>query len=449
MAVAPQIIEALDDVSPKTGEVQYGEYTNDISPVIRVNLGDQVAAGESLTLSDNGTAVGAAVTLTAAQIAQGYADVPVANLPQGWNLLSATVVDSGGHTITSSMSFALGVATDIPAAPTITGADDGAGTSLADGAHTADATPTFHVFEAGLPPAPTGSPGHAPYGGPALLDGHIQLYEGQQLVGDAMIGFDGTVTVTSGALTPGEHTLTAVAVDRAGNVSAASAPFHLFIDGPADTGATGAVTGQVLQAGPGALEIHGGQGADTITGTDQGDILTGGAGGDLITGGTRFNDVNGNTGADTIIGRSQIGDWLMGGQGADSIDASQSTGHNVINGNLGDDTVLGGAGGDILRGGQGDDMVTGGAGADWIAGDLGHNTLTGGGGADIFRAGGGDDLVTDFNQAQGDLVSLAPGVHYSVSQVGADTVVSLDGGGQMTLAGVKLASLTSGWLVQT
>jgi Ca2+-binding RTX toxin-like protein len=441
---APQILEAIDDVSPKSGEVQYGEYTNDVSPVIRVSLGDQAAAGELLALSDNGAAVGASVTLTAAQVAQGYADVPLAKLPDGWNLLTATLADATGKTLATSMSFALGVATATPAAPSITGADDGTGTNLADGAHTHDATPTFHVFEAGLPPAPTGSPGHAPYGGPALLSGHIQLYEGDRLIGDALIGYDGTVTVTPGALSPGEHTLTAVAVDRAGNASAPSEPFHLYVDA---SGGSSGEAGQVLQAGPGALVLHGGAGADTLQGTDKADILMGGAGADSIVGGARFNDVNGGPGDDVIVGRSRLGDWLMGGQGADSIDASQSSGHNLINGNLGADTLAGGSGGDLLRGGQGDDVVHGGAGADWISGDLGHNTLSGGAGADLFFAGHGVDRVTDFDASQGDRVLIDGWTRYTVTQSGADTVIDLGGRGQMVLSGVRADSLTGGWIL--
>src|SRR6516165_1834674 len=134
---APQITEALDDVAPKTGEVDYGEYTNDRSPVVRVSLGDQVAAGEILTLSDNGSKIGAGVTLTAAEIAQGYVDVPVSNLGDGWNLLAASVTTADGTAVASSMNFALGVATTPPAAPVITGVDQGdANHVLADGAHT-------------------------------------------------------------------------------------------------------------------------------------------------------------------------------------------------------------------------------------------------------------------------------------------------------------------------
>lgn len=116
---------------------------------------------------------------------------------------------------------------------------------------------------------------------------------------------------------------------------------------------------------------------------------------------------------------------------------------------MGADTVTGGAGADVVRGGQGDDLLAGGGGNDQLFGDMGNDTLTGGAGADTFHfaAGGGHDRVTDFNPAEGDRIQIDGGAHYTVSQVGADTVVTLDSGDQITLAGVQKASLASGWIV--
>ena len=458
MSVAPQITQAFDDVAPATGSVFYGEYTNDTAPLVRVSLGDQAISGSLLQLSDNGLALGGALTLTAAQIAQGFADVPVSGLAEGWRLLTATLTESGGAVLATSMSFALGVSTTTPAAPVIASADDDAGPAtgaLADGARTDDTTPTFHIAEAGLPPPPTGSPGHPPYGGPPLLSGSIRLYEGDHLVGDAMIGFGGEVTITSGALAAGEHVLTAVAVDRAGNASPASAPFHLVV-GPDAPQTTPGVSHRptdgddLLQAGPGFLQVFGGAGADTIQGGDAPDTLNGGPGSDRIVGGVGHNEVNGNQGEDTIIGRSTVGDVLLGGRGNDLIDATAATGHDSINGNLGADTIEGGAAGAHLWGGQGDDVIIGGAGADWISGDRGQNTVTGGGGADVFHGlASGFQRVTDFSLAQGDRVQIDAGVGFHISQSGADTVVALDGGGQVVLAGVQASSLSGNWIFQT
>jgi len=212
----------------------------------------------------------------------------------------------------------------------------------------------------------------------------------------------------------------------------------------ADDGSNLLLTGRLRGSD---FAVEGGPGADTLAAIAGGDVLRGGAGDDSIVGGTGFDAVNGNQGADTLIGQSLVGDRLLGGQGADLIDARLSSGHNLLNGNRGADVLTAGSGGDVLRGGQGDDVITGGAGADWLSGDLGNDTLTGGGGGDVFHAGGGVDRLTDFVAAQGDRVLLDPGTTYALSQVGADAVLDLGGGGEMILAGVQAASLPAGWIV--
>jgi Ca2+-binding RTX toxin-like protein len=453
MATAPQVVSAFDDVAPRAGAVQYGDYTNDNAPVLRVQLGDQASIGQSLTVTSDRELTSSPVTLTAQQIAQGYADVPVSGLPEGFSLLTANLQRSDGSTLMSVAAFALGVATAAPVTPSITGAQDDAGPvigELVDGEHTDDATPTFGIFEQGLPPTPQSSPGHAPYGGPALLGGRVQLYEGGHVVGEATLGFDGVVTVTPDSLSPGRHVLTAVAVDRAGNVSAPSAPFSVFVDANAVASNQPTSGDDLLQASKGNLVVNGGPGDDTLMGASTADSLHGGPGNDSIIGGAGFNAVNGNQGQDTIIGRSTVGDWLLGGQGDDLIDARQSTGLDILNGNQGDDTLIGGAAASILRGGQGDDEIIGGAGADWISGDMGVNSLTGGAGADTFlaRPGAHVDYVLDFLPGEGDRVLVFGGAHVQASQVGGDTVVRVGGAGEMILVGVTHANLPETWLVQ-
>ena len=102
----------------------------------------------------------------------------------------------------------------------------------------------------------------------------------------------------------------------------------------------------------------------------------------------------------------------------------------------------------MLGGGQGDDVVRGDDGNDIVAGDRGSDTLSGGLGADTFIsfAETGTDRVTDFNIAEGDRVRLDPGTLYTLSQVGADTVIDMGAGNQMILQNVQLASLPNGWI---
>lgn len=144
----------------------------------------------------------------------------------------------------------------------------------------------------------------------------------------------------------------------------------------------------------------------------------------------------------------------VGTPDADNI--TGTTGADVINGFKGADTIQGGQGADSLYGGQGDDLIHGGRdsdilygnlGNDWLSGDLGDDTATGGAGADTFYflAGYGADHVTDFNAADGDRLQLAAGTTYTVTIVGADTVLTFDGGGSATLDGVT--GFSTGWLV--
>ncbi|MDO9249449.1 MAG: calcium-binding protein, partial [Phenylobacterium sp.] len=115
---------------------------------------------------------------------------------------------------------------------------------------------------------------------------------------------------------------------------------------------------------------------------------------------------------------------------------------------LGADTQEGGDGVDWVRGGQADDSLSGGAGDDWMSGDLGDDTLSGGPGADTFRTWGGTgiDRITDFSRAEGDRVQLDVGTAATASQVGADTVIDMVGGGKMILVGVSLATLDGAWI---
>jgi Ca2+-binding RTX toxin-like protein len=228
--------------------------------------------------------------------------------------------------------------------------------------------------------------------------------------------------------------------------SASSAP-STAVSGPtlAAPAPDSATSGQVL-SGANGHALYGGSGADTITGGAGSNTLSGGDGNDSISGSVDFNRINGNAGDDSIVGHSTVGDWLSGGQGQDSIDASASTGANILNGNLGNDTLVGGSGADTLRGGQGDDVIHAGTGNNWISGDLGNNTIYGGQGMDTFHASAGHDVVNGWHA--GDHVQVDSGVPYTVTQVNADVHVGFANGGEMILQNTKLNSLGVGWILQ-
>ena len=201
-----------------------------------------------------------------------------------------------------------------------------------------------------------------------------------------------------------------------------------------------------IDGGDGNNIIRGGTGDDVITVSSGTNYLRGDDGDDVILGGTGFDDINGNQGHDTIDGGPSGGDWLVGGQGNDLITAE--AGDGLLYGNLGNDTLIGSPGADIVRGGQGDDSLQGGAGNDFISGDRGNDTESGGPGADIFHTSqdAGIDKVLDFHLTEGDRVQLDPGTTYTVSQVGADTVIDMGAGNQMILVGVQMTTLTPGWI---
>lgn len=92
-------------------------------------------------------------------------------------------------------------------------------------------------------------------------------------------------------------------------------------------------------------------------------------------------------------------------------------------------------------GGDGADTITGNDAANILAGGAGNDTLTGGAGADTFvvAAGSGLDTVTDF-EVGGDHIDLG-GRNWSVSQQGADTLITVAGGDSMLLTGVQAASI--------
>ncbi len=73
--------------------------------------------------------------------------------------------------------------------------------------------------------------------------------------------------------------------------------------------------------------------------------------------------------------------------------------------------------------------------------------MSGGLGADTFTIfdGAGVDRVIDFSSAEGDRVRIEGGGTYTVTQQGADAVVTV-GEAQMTLVGVQASTLPAGWI---
>nr|WP_241303926.1 Ig-like domain-containing protein [Burkholderia cenocepacia] len=178
----------------------------------------------------------------------------------------------------------------------------------------------------------------------------------------------------------------------------------------------------------------------------------------------------------SLLGSTQSASIIEGTSGSDTV--TGTSGNDRLYGYGGDDVLNGGDGNDLLRGGAGNDTLNGGNGNDILIGGAGNDTLTGGAGTDVFlwevvgadnTGGNGHDVITDFQLASGptdtsgdkiDLSKLLVGytadadgpAHYvdgvptidagdtigqflSVTNVGADTVISIDRDGAGTAFG--------------
>jgi uncharacterized protein (TIGR03118 family) len=201
-------------------------------------------------------------------------------------------------------------------------------------------------------------------------------------------------------------------------------------------------------------------------GDDQPFSFAGGAGADIRSGGAADDDLKGRAGADTLLGQrgddtlhggaggdrlfgGADNDRLLGGDGDDEL--SGGKGDDDLKGGRGKDTLVGGAGDDDLTGGDGRDLLRGGAGDDDLTGGQGRDTLEGGAGADHFIFSGrgtGKDRIDDFTAGVDRLVFRVCGVDDirdldMRADASGDAVIDWDGG-QVTLAGVSVASLSGG-----
>lgn len=122
-----------------------------------------------------------------------------------------------------------------------------------------------------------------------------------------------------------------------------------------------------------------------------------------------------------------------GGDGA----ARGGPGVSSINGGAGNDTVDGGPGHNELRGGG--DVFFGGPSFDNIAGGSSSGFISRDRGADPMSDEARADILHSFQDAGIDMVS----------QVGADTIVDMGATQGMTLSGVQLATLPSGWIYES
>jgi len=167
-------------------------------------------------------------------------------------------------------------------------------------------------------------------------------------------------------------------------------------------------------------------GSDTISGNAGADIVLGGTSGDTMFGDDAAASADDLDGADTLLGDNGIVQLAPGATTPiEAIDVTEETGGaDIIEGNYGDDIIIGGPNGspDILAGNGGNDLILGdigiieviGAGlilvtlddtdvgnGDYITGLAGDDVILGGTGPDIIYGNEGDDTVLgDYGQME-------------------------------------------------
>jgi len=203
---APVITAAADDVNPGTGTVNNGGSTNDTRP----QLTGTAEAGSTVTIYDNGTAIGTAVVGSNGS----WSFTPSGNLNEGSHSFTVRATDAAGNVGPASGAFTLTVDTTAPNAPAITSVTDDVAPvtgTITSGSSTNDPRPQL---------TGTGEAGST-----------ITIYDGTTAIGTAVVGSNGSWSFTpSGNLNEGSHSFTVRATDAAGNVGPASGAFTLTVD---------------------------------------------------------------------------------------------------------------------------------------------------------------------------------------------------------------------------
>jgi len=210
--------------------------------------------------------------------------------------------------------------------------------------------------------------------------------------------------------------------------------------------------------------FYGGDGNDTFAASNNNDEIYGGIGNDVINGGRGKDTIDGGDGIDTITYTNSdlrvivdLESGTMSGSGHGGGDVISNV-ENIV-GSAYNDILTGLNTGSTIDGFQGDDIINGGSGNDDLSGGAGNDTINGGQGDDMMFAGAGADVfeftTLDFGedtilgwQNSSDLLDFtALGLtinDFTVSQVGSDTVLTLDSdpANTITLLGINAGSIT-------
>ncbi|MEP8673170.1 BapA/Bap/LapF family large adhesin [Enterobacter hormaechei] len=203
---APAIVSITDDVAPGTGTLGSGSSTNDPRP----QLTGTAEAGSTVTIYDNGIAIGTAVVGSNGS----WSFTPSVNLSEGSHQLTVRATDVAGNTGPASPVFTVTV--DVTAPQTPSGFIINDDTGVLKGAIGAG-----QVTDASEPRLTgRGEPGST-----------ITVYDNGVVIGTTTVLPNGTWSITpTSPLAEGAHSITLRETDAAGNQSGLSQPINFTVD---------------------------------------------------------------------------------------------------------------------------------------------------------------------------------------------------------------------------
>jgi large repetitive protein len=111
----PTITSVTDDVTPTVGNILSGGYTNDTTPTVRVAIGSDIKAGDSVQLFNGTLPLGTAYVVTAQDVTNTYVDITTPALTHGQTYsLNAKITDIAGNVGNASSNHIIKVDTLAP-----------------------------------------------------------------------------------------------------------------------------------------------------------------------------------------------------------------------------------------------------------------------------------------------------------------------------------------------
>lgn len=138
-----------------------------------------------------------------------------------------------------------------------------------------------------------------------------------------------------------------------------------------------------------------------------------------------------------------VADTPLAAPPEDYVLVTGTAGADTLTGKAANEQMYGLGGADRINGAAGTDWLEGGDGDDYLAGGLAADVLIGGAGADMFviKPGWSHDVVMDFEDGVDLIDASGFGAYQSVTQVGADTVISFGGAVTLRLVGIQASTI--------